>query len=187
MFLYNLLDLKRTAWEGPELEAGKHTIVFDFKFDGGGFGKGGTGVLIVEGKEVDKKSMENTPIMFRGLRHRAGHPHPRGAHRVSLRLPIQIHWQDQQANLRPRPAQVHRSFNRSWSSRQLFAPWLAPPCGSWLPLARRCARAHQDDSSTYWQGHRRPCPHMFLPFGAMLRTRLIRLRKLLVAGGGGLG
>ena len=31
VFLYNLLDLKRTMWEGPELEAGKHTIVFDFK------------------------------------------------------------------------------------------------------------------------------------------------------------
>jgi hypothetical protein len=65
VFLYNLLDLKRTAWEGPELKAGKHTIVFDFKFDGGGFGKGGTGVLIVDGKEVDNKHMENTtPIMF---------------------------------------------------------------------------------------------------------------------------
>ena len=65
MFLYNLLDLKRTVWEGPELKAGKHTIVFDFKFDGGGFGKGGTGVLIVDGKEVDKKHMEHTtPIMF---------------------------------------------------------------------------------------------------------------------------
>jgi hypothetical protein len=23
VFLYNLLDLKRTMWEGPELEAGK--------------------------------------------------------------------------------------------------------------------------------------------------------------------
>jgi hypothetical protein len=34
VFLYNLLDLKRTMWEGPELEAGKHTIVFDFKSDG---------------------------------------------------------------------------------------------------------------------------------------------------------
>ena len=31
VFLYNLLDLKRTMWEGPELGAGKHTIVFDFK------------------------------------------------------------------------------------------------------------------------------------------------------------
>jgi arylsulfatase len=27
VFLYNLLDLKRTTWEGPELSAGKHTIV----------------------------------------------------------------------------------------------------------------------------------------------------------------
>src|SRR6266436_4661383 len=43
VFLYNLFDLKRTTWEGPELKAGKHTLVFDFKFDGGGFGKGGTG------------------------------------------------------------------------------------------------------------------------------------------------
>ncbi|MGA9478349.1 MAG: sulfatase-like hydrolase/transferase, partial [Desulfobacterales bacterium] len=45
VFLYNLLDLKRTAWEGPELSPGKHTIRFDFKYDGPGFGKGGTGVL----------------------------------------------------------------------------------------------------------------------------------------------
>ena len=65
VFLYNLLDLKRTIWDGPELSPGKHTIVFDFKFDGGGFGKGGTGTLSVDGKEVDKKSMEHTtPIMF---------------------------------------------------------------------------------------------------------------------------
>jgi arylsulfatase len=65
VFLYNLLDLKRTIWEGPELRPGKHTIVFDFKFDGPGLGKGGTGVLSVDGKEVDKKSMEHTtPITF---------------------------------------------------------------------------------------------------------------------------
>ena len=30
--------------------AGKHTIGFDFKYDGPGFGKGGTGVLFVDGK-----------------------------------------------------------------------------------------------------------------------------------------
>ena len=39
VILYNLLDLKRTAWEGPELSPGKHTIVFDFKFDGPGLAK----------------------------------------------------------------------------------------------------------------------------------------------------
>ena len=65
MFLYNLLDLKRTIWEGPELGAGKHTIVFDFKSEGPGLGKGGTGVLSVDGKEVARNSMEHTtPITF---------------------------------------------------------------------------------------------------------------------------
>jgi arylsulfatase A-like enzyme len=65
VFLYNLLDLKRTIWEGPELEAGKHTIVFNFKADGPGLGKGGTGVLSVDGKEVARNSMDHTtPITF---------------------------------------------------------------------------------------------------------------------------
>jgi arylsulfatase A-like enzyme len=65
VFLYNLLDLKRTVWEGPELGAGKHTIVFDFKSDGPGLGKGGTGVLYVDGKEVARNTMEHTtPITF---------------------------------------------------------------------------------------------------------------------------
>ena len=65
VFLYNLLDLKRTTWAGPELGAGKHTIVFDFKSDGPGLGKGGTGVLSVDGKEVARNSVEHTiPITF---------------------------------------------------------------------------------------------------------------------------
>jgi len=65
VFLYNLLDLKRTTWAGPELAAGKHNIVFDFKSDGPGLGKGGTGVLSVDGKEVARKSIEHgTPITF---------------------------------------------------------------------------------------------------------------------------
>ena len=65
VFLYNLLDLKRTVWSGPELSPGKHTIQFDFKFDGGGLGKGGTGILYVDGREVARNSMEHTtPIMF---------------------------------------------------------------------------------------------------------------------------
>jgi hypothetical protein len=65
VLLYNLLDLKRTTWEGPELEAGKHTIVFDFKPDSPGLGKGGTGVLSVDGKEVARNTMEHTtPITF---------------------------------------------------------------------------------------------------------------------------
>jgi arylsulfatase A-like enzyme len=65
VFLYNLLNLKRTIWSGPRLSAGKHTVVFDFKSDGPGLGKGGTGVLSVDGKEVERKSIEHgTPITF---------------------------------------------------------------------------------------------------------------------------
>jgi hypothetical protein len=52
-------------WEGLELKSGKHTIVFDFKSDAPGLGKGGTGVLYMDGQEVAKKSMENsTPVTF---------------------------------------------------------------------------------------------------------------------------
>jgi len=65
VFLYNLLNLKRTVWSGPELSAGKHTIIFDFKSDGPDLGKGGTGVLSVDGREVDRKSIEHTmPVTF---------------------------------------------------------------------------------------------------------------------------
>jgi arylsulfatase len=65
VFLYNLLNLERTIWAGPELGAGKHTIVFEFKSAEPGLGKGGTGVLYVDGKEVDRKSMaHSTPITF---------------------------------------------------------------------------------------------------------------------------
>jgi len=65
VFLYNLLDLKRATWEGPELGAGKHSIVFEFTSDGPGLGKGGTGVLSVDGKEVARNTLEHTtPITF---------------------------------------------------------------------------------------------------------------------------
>ena len=39
---------------------GKHTIAFDFKYDGPGFGKGGTGVLSVDGKDVASKTIPYT-------------------------------------------------------------------------------------------------------------------------------
>jgi len=66
VFVYNMLDLERTRWRGlSSLDAGKHTIVFDFKYDGPGPGKGGTGVLTVDGNEVDRKTMAHTiPLMM---------------------------------------------------------------------------------------------------------------------------
>jgi arylsulfatase A-like enzyme len=69
VFVYNLLNLKRYRWEGGvgaedwlgrSLSPGKHTIAFDFKYDGPGFGKGGTGVLTVDGRVLAKQKMEHT-------------------------------------------------------------------------------------------------------------------------------
>ena len=61
VFLYNFLDLERFRWEGKDaLAPGKHSIVFDFKYDGPGFGKGGTGVLKVDHKEVATDKIPHT-------------------------------------------------------------------------------------------------------------------------------
>jgi arylsulfatase len=69
VFVYNLLNLKRYRfeggvgaddWMGKSLKAGKHTIVFEFKYDGPGLGKSGTGVMTVDGKAVSKLKMEHT-------------------------------------------------------------------------------------------------------------------------------
>jgi arylsulfatase len=77
VFVYNLLDLERIRWEGGvggilgedwfgrALKPGKHTLVFDFKYDGPGPGKGGTGVLSVDGKELSTKKLEHSiPLMM---------------------------------------------------------------------------------------------------------------------------
>src|SRR5262249_15239283 len=49
VFTYNLLGLERYRWASPQaLTPGKHTIVFDFSYDGPGAAKGGTGVLKVD-------------------------------------------------------------------------------------------------------------------------------------------
>ncbi len=61
VFTYVQLTTERFRWESPAaLTPGKHTIVFDFKYDGPGFGKGGTGVLLVDGNAVANKTMPYT-------------------------------------------------------------------------------------------------------------------------------
>jgi len=48
-----------------KLAAGKHTIRFDFKYAGPGMGKGGTGTLTVDGKQVAQARIERTvPTRF---------------------------------------------------------------------------------------------------------------------------
>jgi arylsulfatase A-like enzyme len=61
VFVYNFFNVERTRFEGPAaLTPGKHTIVFDFKYDGPGFGKGGSGVLSVDGQAVASKTIPRT-------------------------------------------------------------------------------------------------------------------------------
>ena len=65
MFLYNLAGVARYSVAGKEaITPGKHTILFDFKYDGGGLGKGGLGTLQVDGKTMATGRIERT-LAFR--------------------------------------------------------------------------------------------------------------------------
>jgi len=66
VFLYNFVDMQRFRWDAKDaLAPGKHTIVFDFTYDGPGFGKGGTGVLKIDGNEVANQKIPHTvPIIM---------------------------------------------------------------------------------------------------------------------------
>jgi arylsulfatase len=77
VFLWNLINLERLKWEGTDaLTPGKHTVEFDFKYEGlgvgtlvynsfSGLGQPGTGTLSVDGKVVATKRMEKTlPIIL---------------------------------------------------------------------------------------------------------------------------
>ena len=72
IFTWNMVDLERIRWEGPDVLApGKHVLEFDFRYDGlgmatlafnnmSGIGQSGTGVLKVDGKTVAEKKMPRT-------------------------------------------------------------------------------------------------------------------------------
>ncbi len=72
VFEWNLLGLKRVRWEAPEgLAPGKHTVEYDFKYDGlgsatlaynnmSGIGRPGTGTFKVDGKVVSTQTLAHT-------------------------------------------------------------------------------------------------------------------------------
>jgi arylsulfatase len=76
VYTWNLMGLKLIKWEGPDaLAPGKHTLEFDFKYDGlgaatlqygspSGLGRSGTGYLKVDGKVVATQKMEKTVPML---------------------------------------------------------------------------------------------------------------------------
>ena len=60
-FSYNTVELQTFRWKGASaLAPGRHKLVFNFVYDGGGFGKGGVGTLSVDGKTVDSHRIDHT-------------------------------------------------------------------------------------------------------------------------------
>lgn len=61
VFHYNLVGVERYNIAGKDkLTPGKHTLVYQFKFDGGGLGSSGTATLAVDGKTVGTTKYQRT-------------------------------------------------------------------------------------------------------------------------------
>ena len=65
-YTYNFLGLKSTTIAAKKaLPAGKSTVRFEFAYDGGGLGKGGTGTIFVNDKKVAEGRIDRTqPFLF---------------------------------------------------------------------------------------------------------------------------
>jgi len=65
-FTYNYLGLESyTVTSSQALKPGNHTLVYNFKYDGGGLGKGGTGTILVDGSKVaEGKIVKTQPGIF---------------------------------------------------------------------------------------------------------------------------
>jgi arylsulfatase len=66
VFHYNFLNISHFNISAKDaLKPGKHTVVFDFRYDGGGIGRGGMGTISVDGAQVAQGRIEKTvPIRF---------------------------------------------------------------------------------------------------------------------------
>ncbi len=65
-FSYNFLGIETTRWQGATpVGPGRHSLTFEFAYAAPGFGKGGAGTLIVDGKTVATNKMaHSTPFTF---------------------------------------------------------------------------------------------------------------------------
>jgi arylsulfatase len=71
VFTWDLDGVERVKWRGNDaLTPGKHTLEFDWTYDGPGLGKGGTGTLKADGKVLDSHAMSRSvpiDLMFEGF------------------------------------------------------------------------------------------------------------------------
>ncbi|MEX2172582.1 MAG: arylsulfatase [Pirellulales bacterium] len=68
MYAYNYLGLSDYKVASPKvLPEGKATIRYEFKYDGGGLGKGGAGTIFINGEQVAEGKIDKTqPYIFSG-------------------------------------------------------------------------------------------------------------------------
>jgi len=60
-FTYNFMGLESTTIAAPQaLKPGKYAVMYDFKYDGGGPGKGGVGTISVNGNKVAEGRINRT-------------------------------------------------------------------------------------------------------------------------------
>jgi len=116
VFLWNMVDLERIKWEGPDaLSPGRHTVEFDFKYDGigvatleynnfSGLAQPGTGIGRRQGgrHQADGEDAADDSAVGRELRHRLRHTHRRERCRLQAAVPSDR--QVQQADDQGRPA-----------------------------------------------------------------------------------
>jgi arylsulfatase len=60
VYTYNVANLERYNVRGKKLSPGKHTIRYEFNYDGGGPGKGGDGTLYVDDQKVAEGRIDRT-------------------------------------------------------------------------------------------------------------------------------
>ena len=119
VFLYNLLDLKRTVWAGPELASRQahHRLRLQVRQPGVGQRRDGRPLRRWQGSGAQLHGAHDARHVPRGrdVRRRTGFANGRGDARVSLRPPVQVHRQDQQADGQGRATRARANCRERFS------------------------------------------------------------------------
>ena len=151
VFLWNMVDLERIKWEGADaLTPGRHTVEFDFKYEGigagtlafnnfSGLGQPGTGTLKVDGKEVATKRMPKTlPMILQwDESFDVGSDTLTGVNDADYKPPFAL-----TAKLNKLTIKVDRPQLSPADIKRLQTAMQEKAKSDWIPDRRRAARAH---------------------------------------------
>ena len=118
-YAYNWLGLQRyTVAAAEAVPAGKATIRFEFAYDGGRPGSGGTGTILVNGKKVAEGRIDHTQAFVFSADEGAdvGHRRRHAGDRRLQGARQQVHRQDPQGDHRAEIAIVRGFVVAAWSS-----------------------------------------------------------------------